>query len=179
MMTAVDGGAGDTRANARSNVFLSATLLASGKSLPVRVRNISSTGALIDGQTFPAEGSIVQLRRGSLTADGQIVWLSEDQCGVRFATEVDVDKWVKRPGHSGQERVDNIVNLVQRGRSPGSDMMGSSDDSLSAIGLALSQICDRLSASATMVADFPEELLALDSIAQRLRQALGRLDGRD
>src|ERR1051325_1703403 len=88
MLAVVKGGSADPRSNVRANVFLAATLIAAGNSRPVRIRNISSQGALLDGPALPPEGSIVHLRRGSLSVDGEVAWQVEDQCGLRFGTDV-------------------------------------------------------------------------------------------
>ena len=91
-MLALGGGGGkDPRADIRSNVFLSATLLAAGVTLPVRIRNISPTGVLLDGAGLPPQGSVIHLRRGSLSVGGEIAWQRDGQCGVRFDAGVVVN----------------------------------------------------------------------------------------
>jgi hypothetical protein len=177
MPKVVAGSAPDPRADARSNVFLAATLVAAGTSGPVRVRNISPRGALLDGPNLPPQGSAVGLRRGSLKANGEIAWQERDQCGVRFKTEVEVEGWV-RVGHAGQHRVDKIVTLLHRPpfRDAASLVLTSSEDSVSAISEDLTETCERLANIADLVAAQPEELLRLDAIAQRLRQHLQALD---
>lgn len=174
MLSASTGSANDLRATARSNVFLAATLLAAGESIPVRVRNISSCGVLIDSGSLPGVGSPVQLRRGSLSADGEIAWQSGGHYGVRFHLEVDVEEWVRQVGNAGQQRVDRIVTLLRQPPFPdaASLVLASSVDSLDAISAGLTAICERLANSSAMVTDHPEDLLRLDAIAQRLRRAL-------
>ena len=80
----------ESRGGHRSNVFLAATLVVAGTSVPVRVRNISARGALIDGGKLPPEGTAIELRRGSLAATGAIAWHVSGQCGVRFDADIDV-----------------------------------------------------------------------------------------
>lgn len=173
MLNGVAAGAANARAAARSNVFLAATVIAAGRSYPVRVRNISQGGALIEGADLPQEGSAVVLRRGSLSTPADIAWRDPNQCGVRFSTSIEVAEWVRRIGHAGQEQVDTLVMLARRpmlSREP-SDFY-SSGDSICAISEDLSRTCDRLADDAKFVEGQREEFLQLDAIAQRLRQFL-------
>ena len=164
----------NARAAARSNVFLAATLVAAGRSFPVRVKNISEGGALIDGADLPAAGLSVMLRRGSLSTAAVVAWSERPHCGVRFSTSIRVAEWVRRIGHPGQEQVDALVRLVRRPKVPGegSPVLAPSGDSISAISQDLSETCDRLANFSGFVEEQAEELLRLDVIAQRLRQLL-------
>ena len=168
------GDAADPRAAARSNVFLTATLAIGRTSLPVRVRNISAGGALLDGPDLPGAGSIVRLRRGSLSTDGKIAWQERDQCGVRFSRNIRAEEWVRRVGHSGQLRVDNIVNLLQGPQQPNIIplVLAHFDDSLKAISIDLTEACEQLANLPDLLAAHADDLLRLDAIAQRLRHFL-------
>jgi hypothetical protein len=170
MPKAVDEGGVDPRTNVRSNVFLSAVMLAAGVTRPVRIRNISPTGALLDGTGMPPEGSIVHLRRGSLSVEGTVAWQERDQCGVRFDVDVVVQDWVKRVEHSGQARVDELVAFVRsapsdRGGPAGDEERG---DCLKSISADLASSCERIANLPTVVAECADEILKLDAIAQRL-----------
>jgi hypothetical protein len=180
MPTTPPGGGAEARAARRSNVFLTATLVTAGRSLPVRVRNISARGALVDGANLPPEGAPVDLRRGKLVANGEIAWSTGGVCGVRLHEDIDVEEWTQRTGHSGQQAVDQIVALVRRpatGAGPGAatDIRPSPrDDQLSAISEDLDAACERLAGNSEFVASCAEDLVKLDSIAQRLRDAISR-----
>ncbi len=181
-MLGLEGGGGkDPRADIRSNVFLSATLLAAGGTLPVRIRNISPTGALLDGAALPAEGSVIRLRRGSLTVDGEVVWQKDGLCGLRFGAEVVVNDWVRRTEHNGQARVDEMIALVRSAPKACSGAAGAqkSDDSLQSISADLIKSCERLANLPDVVATCSDEILRLDAIAQRLTnfvEAAGKAD---
>lgn len=164
------GGRKDPRADIRSNVFLAATLLAAGVTLPVRIRNISPTGALLDGAGLPPEGSVIHLRRGSLTVDGEVAWQKDGLCGVRFDAGVVVNDWVRRTEHKGQARVDEMVALVRNAPSAlgGAAATQESADSLRSISADLTSSCERLASLPDVVAACGEEILRLDAIAQRL-----------
>lgn len=71
-----------------------ATLYAGSASLSVKVRDLSSTGALVEGEGMPALGTAVSLRRGSLSVAGELVWRRNRQAGVRFSSSVDPAKWL-------------------------------------------------------------------------------------
>jgi len=172
------GGGKDPRADIRSNVFLAATLLAAGVTLPVRIRNISPTGALLDGAGLPPEGAVIHLRRGSLTAGGEVAWQRDGLCGVRFDAGVVVNDWVRRTEHKGQARVDEMIALVRnspndRGGSAGPQ---ESADSLRSISAELTQSCERLANLPDVVATCSDEILRLDAIAQRLTNLVEAAD---
>ena len=177
MSQAVAAEVSNARAAARANVFLAATLVAAGRSFPVRVRNISQGGALIDGVDLPAPGLAVILRRGSLSADADVAWSEPPHCGVRFSTSIRLAEWVSRIGHPGQEQVDALVRMVRRPmlHREGSLVLSPSKDSISAISRDLSETCERLANIPQWVDEQAEELLRLDVIAQRLRQLLDAL----
>ncbi len=173
MSKVVSGGAEDSRANGRSNVFLTATLVAAGASGPVRVRNISAQGALLDGPNLPQKGAAVHLRRGSLSAEGEVAWQEHDRCGVRFNADVEVEHWVRRVGHSGQEQVDTIIaELPESSARTFAETLTHSDNSLDAISADLTAACERIVNLPDLVAAHPDEMLRLDAISQRLRHFL-------
>jgi PilZ domain-containing protein len=162
----------DNRSEGRSNVFLTAALETAAGSAPVRIRNLSSVGALIDGAALPAVGTKVRLLRGQLQADAQIVWQEKANCGIRFDHAINVMDWVQRPGHSGQQRVDGIVAAIRNSSPIPRELQQGreTDESLAAISRALDQICERLARTPNMSIELGEELLRLDAIAQSLRK---------
>jgi hypothetical protein len=160
------------RLNARSNVFLSATLYTDGRTFPVRVRNLSAGGALLDGANLPREGTAVSLRRALLSADGEVVWQTQNLRGIRFTAEIDVHQWVQLKGHAGQQLVDKAVAAIRRGeqrREPDDHSVENNPVSVDAIATAIEQICERLSLSPTLADDVADELLRLDAIVHALR----------
>ena len=161
----------ESRTGRRSNVFLTATLVTASGSVAVRVRNISPRGALLDGPKLPPEGAIVDLARGSLVAHGDIAWHDAGHCGVRFDADIDVEAWTRRVGHSGQDRVDDMVALVQRpaATAAATPSPAAPEDSLAAISADLAEACDRLAAHPDLVIACAAELQELDAIAQRLK----------
>jgi hypothetical protein len=89
---------------------------------------------------------------------------------VNFDREIDVASWVQRAGHSGQQRVDRVVAALRRGALPPEVEDARDGDSLPEISAALDQLCERLAKAPEAAAQFGEELLKLDTIAQSLRR---------
>ena len=164
----------DSRVWIRSNVFLIASMAANGKSTLVRVRNISERGALLDGPDLPPEGAPILLRRGGLSATGNVAWQTESQCGIRFTTSVDVAAWVRRVGQPGQERVDRLVQVVRGNAFPSfaSTIEKRVDDSLERILADLVETCERL-ADLPFSVEQSEEFLRIDALSQRLAKITG------
>ena len=108
----------DARSASRSSLYLSATLYCDGSSSPVKIRNLSASGALIEGPTNASLGSLVQLVRGALIVHALVVWFAEGKCGLKFSGLVDVPEWRAAPINAAQQRVDEIVRLVKAGAVP-------------------------------------------------------------
>jgi len=99
-------------------MFLAAVLKGSAFSVPVRIRNMSSTGALIEGAAMPDGGSSVRLIRGSLMIPAEVVWSAAGRCGLRFAGAVSVKEWLAPPSNREQKRVDSTVRVIKAGAIP-------------------------------------------------------------
>lgn len=137
----------------------------------MRIRNISSRGALVEGAALPSVGAQVRLLRGRLTAEGQITWLGHGSGGVHFDRDIDVGSWVRRVGHSGQQRIDKVVAAIRRTRElPVGLQVASDTETLGQLCAALDDICERLAGERNMSIGFAENLLRLDAIAQSLRR---------
>ena len=161
----------ENRSGGRSNVFLSATLDCGGRTMPVRIRNVSPRGALVDGKGLPPPGTRVRLLRGRLSALGEIAWETDVQGGLKFDSDVDVASWVQRLGHSGQERVDGVMAALRSGEAPRKFKdEPAAQESLPVISAALDQVCERLAAHPAMSIELGEDLMKLDAIAQSLRR---------
>lgn len=101
--------AGDQRVNHRTHLFVVATLSAGKVSTPVVIRNLSASGALVEGSVLPDVGTAVEIRRASLAVEGLVAWQSKNQAGIAFKSLIDVRAWLSRKGGSGQGTVDRIV----------------------------------------------------------------------
>jgi hypothetical protein len=90
------------RRSRRSNVLLAATIEAFGNAIPVKLRNLSTEGALIEGKNLPLDGARVVFKRNELSVDSQIAWVSGDQAGVAFTRPIpseDVLRNIPAPRH--------------------------------------------------------------------------------
>jgi hypothetical protein len=76
------------RKSRRSNVLMAASLELSGTSLPVKLRNLSADGALVEGEKLPVEGASILFRKGDLSMPGNIAWVKGRQAGVSFAQKL-------------------------------------------------------------------------------------------
>lgn len=72
------------RRSRRSPVFLTATLEVVGVAEPVKLRNLSEEGALIEGDRLPLEGSTTWFERKDLRVKSRIVWVHGRYAGVAF-----------------------------------------------------------------------------------------------
>jgi len=106
----------------RKNLLLAATIEADGLRVPVRIRNLSEGGAMVDGSALPRTGTLLTLTRAEIEVGGRVVWQTQGRCGVAFdTTAITVDEWVSGnrvasfQGHRGQARVDAIQQAVRSG----------------------------------------------------------------
>jgi len=116
--TSVHSRADETRTVSRASLYLAAALYCDGLSSPVKIRNISSAGALVEGMVVADTGSLVQLVRGGLIVHGLVAWSVDGRCGIKFSGTVDVQQWRAVPGNCEQQRVDEVVRLVKAGAVP-------------------------------------------------------------
>jgi hypothetical protein len=72
------------RRSNRSPVLLSAAIELNGATLPVRLRNLSEEGALIEGDRLPHPGLPVFFERNGLRVRSRIMWVEGGFAGVKF-----------------------------------------------------------------------------------------------
>jgi hypothetical protein len=162
------------RAEPRSNVFLAALIDMPGGPVPVRVRNLSPRGALVEGPVLPTSGA-VQLRRGNLEVRGKVAWLHESYCGLQFSSSIDVPAWLKRIGHQGQDRIDMIMASLRNGtvpkvaEAPPLQQPGQ-------IAEALLEVAERLAGLEGLSVEAGEQILKIDILARAI-QAWSARDG--
>jgi hypothetical protein len=76
------------RRSRRSNVLLAASIEVSGASHAVKLRNLSTEGALIEGEDLPVEGSEVLFRRNELSVHSRVAWVHGRHAGVAFRRQI-------------------------------------------------------------------------------------------
>jgi len=72
----------------RSNVLLAASIELSGAVVPVKLRNLSTEGALIEGDSLPVAGAEVLFRRNELSVNSRVAWVHENHAGVAFKSPI-------------------------------------------------------------------------------------------
>ena len=80
------------RRSRRSPVFLAATVEVAGAPQPVKLRNLSEEGALIEGEHLPLEGTTTFFRRNDLRLKSRVVWVLGTYAGVAFARPLRSDE---------------------------------------------------------------------------------------
>ena len=110
----------DGRADPRMNLFLSATVEVDGRSLAVRIRNLSVRGAMIESPGLPREGSAIVIERTGLKIGGTLRWASGPRAGVQFDRTIDLAAWSPSLALSARNQadVDGAVAAVRAGLVP-------------------------------------------------------------
>lgn len=162
------------RRQPRSSMFLACVMLAGPGSAPAKIRNLSPNGALIETPVVPPVGTIVDLIRGSLSARGEVMWQSENRCGVRFSSQVSVSDWLKTPAASQQSRVDELVALVKTGPLP--DANSRSDDLRPTKPRSREKLIDDLAAAISLIRVLDQELGSSHETLVRHAGVLQNLD---
>ena len=99
--------------------MLAATISAGTVSAPVRIRNLSEVGAMIDGPALPATGSRLMLNRMAMSIAATVIWNRGGRCGLSLKGPIVVDDWIAGAATTqtaaGQFRVDQIQSAVRSG----------------------------------------------------------------
>jgi len=77
------------RRSRRSNVLLAATVETSRGKMPVRLRNLSSDGALIQADQLPGKGEDILFRRNDIAVPGRVAWVHDGHAGLSFDQQLD------------------------------------------------------------------------------------------
>ena len=79
-------GVTQNRRSRRSPVLLAASIEVNGALVPVKLRNLSEVGALIEGDRLPQEGACTIFERKEMQLPGRVVWVQGKYAGVAFDT---------------------------------------------------------------------------------------------
>ncbi|HEX8222546.1 MAG TPA: PilZ domain-containing protein [Allosphingosinicella sp.] len=83
----------EDRVSPRTNLLLAANAEVGGRTLPVRIRNLSETGAMLEGTGLPDAGLKLVLVRGDLHVSAVVAWAAGGRRGVRFDGPTPVHEW--------------------------------------------------------------------------------------
>ncbi|MBC9032348.1 PilZ domain-containing protein [Sphingomonas sp. JC676] len=166
----------------RKNLLLGATIEAGSLKAPVRLRNLSTTGAMLEGSTLPDPGVKLVLQRSDIRVGAIVVWRVQGRCGVRFDdASASVDEWVagvRAPsfnGQQGQARVDAIQNAVRNGEALPVDAPVAASAGLSGAELE-ARIVEEIVYVRRLLDALGEEVADDPIVLQRHMQALQNLD---
>ena len=157
-------------------MFLVATLALGSASTAVRVRNLSTTGALVEARELPHAGSLVVLRRGPLEARGSVAWTDAGRAGLSFDAPIIVSEWLPAKELARQAQVDRIAFGIKQAR-PAAVLAAVSDPALMSLDAVIADVVrlraelgrlgDVLAQDEAVVASYPGIQL-FDSAVQRL-----------
>jgi hypothetical protein len=170
----------ELRIESRSNIFVMAALYSAGRSVtPVRVRNISTTGALIEAAVLPPAGTHVRLGRASLSASGTLVWVENAKAGMRFDDPVAVADWLPQGRRGfGQQFVDELFHQKRLGAArkvfPGADG-GSLADELLELRACLERAAEELALDGAVASRHVTTLQAIDLVGQALAKVAAEM----
>jgi len=167
------------RAHPRTSMFVLASMASARASGPVKVRNMSPDGALIEGATLPGVGDSLSLRRGELNASGRIVWQDGGKAGVRFDHHVQVADWLPA-GAARQQLVEQTVHELKNipatpAPEPAAPRAPVAPSPVERVDLletadALDALADALAENPQVIVDHSTRLQVLDVAAQLLRR---------
>lgn len=175
----------EDRASPRTNLLLSATVETGGMVIPVRIRNLSETGALIEGAGLPDTGMPLVLKRGELQVAASVAWAAGGRRGVQFDGPTPVNDWTggkPKPldgiGLRDQRRVDAIQAEARADAVAGSALRASppAESPKVAEPELDARLADELGYVQRLLEGLGEELIADLLLVQRHGQSLQGLD---
>lgn len=161
----------ELRIEPRSNIFVMAALYAQGRPVtPVRLRNISRTGALIEAAALPPPGSVVRLSRAALGVCGTLLWVRGSKGGIQFESPVDVGEWLPQGRRGfGQQFIDELFHQKRLGGvrviEEGTESLA---DELLGLRMSLERAAEDLALDGTVAARHLPSLQAIDRVGQAL-----------
>jgi PilZ domain len=176
----------EDRAAPRTNLLLAATAEVGGRLLPVRIRNLSETGAMIEGAGLPDASMKLVLSRGDLHVSAVVAWAAGARRGVRFDGPTPVEEWTggvkPRPldctGLRDQRRVDAMQAEARADVASGPALRSAAEPAPAAAlcpGLD-SRLADELGYVQRLLENLGDELIADLFLVQRHGQSLQSLD---
>jgi hypothetical protein len=164
------------RVHPRTSMFVLATMAAASATGPIKIRNMSLGGALIEGGTLPPIGEHLSLCRGELAISGRIVWRQPGKAGLCFDHEVDVVDWLPA-GSVGQQRVDRTFHELKTNAALSRPVSSAPIETspvgkldLLSVAAALDILADSLAEDAGIIAAYSSKLQVLDAASQMLRR---------
>lgn len=164
----------------RTNLFLAAAAELDGFEVPVRIRNLSETGALIEGVDLPGPGARILLKRGDTRVPATIMWATGIRRGVDFGQSVALRRWstsIQLPA-GGQDRVDAIQEALRAGATiePAAPIAPGPQGAEALEGKLDRRIAEELEYVQRLVADLGDQLVADWQVVHRHGASLQNID---
>lgn len=178
-------GSAEDRASPRTNLLLSANAEVGGRILPVRIRNLSETGAMLEGAGLPDAGMKLVLARGDLHVSAVVAWAAGGRRGVRFDGPTPVHEWTggskPRPldctGLRDQRRVDALQAEARSETASGRALRESAETAPATVSPDLdSRLAHELGYVQRLLENLGDELISDLFLVQRHGQSLQSLD---
>lgn len=84
------------RRASRARLQVSATLQSIARDARVTVRNLSCTGAMVEGEDLPRAGRTVLFKRDGIEEMATIIWSEGGRCGLEFFEPISHDEVVRQ-----------------------------------------------------------------------------------
>jgi hypothetical protein len=95
------------RRSRRSNVLLTATIEVGGEMLPVKLRNLSEEGALVEAKLLPAAETKITFHRNDLSVRGTVAWVGGNHAGIAFNRKLNPEQALRHiPQPQPKHRID-------------------------------------------------------------------------
>lgn len=104
----------DLRVDPRKAMFVAAELHVGSASVPIKIRNMSARGALVEAASLPPVGTPVRLVRGPLSAAGSMSWAADGRGGVALNGTITVEDWIRGKLPQHQARVDALIQEIRK-----------------------------------------------------------------
>lgn len=177
------------RREARSGLFLAALVKTATGLQSVRIRNISSGGALIETNRPPKPADSVELVRAQNNVSASVAWSRERMCGLKFDRPICVESWVPSLSPHGQMKIDSYIQDFKQGLNKEGEQPSFAAaeqglknsriaEEIAALSRQVELSLDELAGFAPAVVRLPNTLQQLEVVAQTLGH-LGRLLGSD
>ena len=162
----------------RSNLLLAATIEAQDLKAAVRIRNLSESGAMLEGAALPGVGDRLTLQRLDLEVGATVVWSARSRCGIRFDRKISVAGWRagtwSSPGDGrDQQRVDGIQAAIRAGSAVAT---GTETVRVPSIGVLDARLAEELAHVRRLLEAMGDELSEEPLIVRRHSKALQGFD---
>jgi hypothetical protein len=169
------------RGSPRTNLLLTASIEFGGATADVRIRNVSETGALVEGPHVPNKGARLFLARSNFKIGATVAWTSGGKAGLRFDEPLPVSAWaggkpkpVEPAGLRDQRQVDAVQAAIRAGRSLAPQETDASASALE--GQLNARISDEIKYVARLIESMGDQLAGDPVILHKHAKSLQNID---